>query len=597
MDNQLTPNSLFLVSGGAKGITAQCVIALARQYRCKFILLGRSSISQPEPAWAKACLSESDLRRRAIVELNATTNQRAPSAEEPATGQAHKVAKLTPATIDKIIYDILSKREIEQTLQTIRQEGGQAQYLSVDITDGQALRKELASVTHHTIRVTGIIHGAGVLADKPIERKTGHDFDQVYRVKVSGLQNLLACVPTSQLEYLVLFSSVAGFYGNAGQTDYAMANEILNKMAYRLKRDNPACHVVAINWGPWEGGMVTPTLKRLLAERNIELIPMTVGADFFVDQLVAPHRDMVQVVIGSSLLMPSAGQPMWQGAAGPSPLRIQRHLSLAVNPFLADHKIGGQAVLPAACAASWMVNSCEQLTPGYTFFSFHNFKVLKGIIFDDTLPETFMLEMQPTPPADTQPATIHYQVTIFSQTNQGQPRYHYQGEVVLRSQRPSPPVYEAADFEAHLALDGQSLYHQRVLFHGPTFQGVKQVLNLSEERLTMRCRLAEVPVVEQGQFVVRTFNPFVLDVQLQGMLIWCQHFQGQGCLPSQAASFEQFRPLPFEKTVYVSLEVRSHNSSSLVADILAHDDEGHLYTRTQGLEVTMSPRLQAMFKQ
>jgi acyl transferase domain-containing protein len=68
--------------------------------------------------------------------------------------------------------------------------------------------------------------------------------------------------PVTQLHFLVLFSSIVGFYGNIGQSDYAIANEILNKSAHRIKNQYPNLHVISIDWGPWEAGMVTPELKK-----------------------------------------------------------------------------------------------------------------------------------------------------------------------------------------------------------------------------------------------------------------------------------------------------------------------------------------------
>ena len=81
----------------------------------------------------------------------------------------------------------------------------------------------------------------------------------------------------------MLFSSIVGFYGNVGQSDYAIANEILNKSAYMLKHKYPNCHVVSINWGPWDSGMVTPELKKVFEARNVEVIPTDVGARMLVD--------------------------------------------------------------------------------------------------------------------------------------------------------------------------------------------------------------------------------------------------------------------------------------------------------------------------
>ncbi len=104
----------------------------------------------------------------------------------------------------------------------------------------------------------------------------------------------MRCVTPSQLNYLVLFSSVVGFYGNVGQSDYAIANEILNKSAHLVKRNYPQSHVVAINWGPWDSGMVSPELKQAFAERNIETIPVAVLAQMLVDELAIGNQESIK---------------------------------------------------------------------------------------------------------------------------------------------------------------------------------------------------------------------------------------------------------------------------------------------------------------
>jgi NAD(P)-dependent dehydrogenase (short-subunit alcohol dehydrogenase family) len=185
---------------------------------------------------------------------------------------------------------LAAKREIEQTLDRIAQAGGQAEYLSVDITDSDAVAQHLAAVELRFGKINMLVHGAGNLADKPIEKKTAEDFDLVYAPKVKGLENLLNCINPSQLDCLVLFSSVVGFYGNAGQTDYAIANDILNKTAYVIKQKYPQCHTVAINWGPWDSGMVSPELKRAFAERQIKTIPIAAGTQMLVAELAPDNQ-------------------------------------------------------------------------------------------------------------------------------------------------------------------------------------------------------------------------------------------------------------------------------------------------------------------
>ncbi len=305
----ISREAVFVVSGGARGITAHCVIQLARHYRCKFILLGRSARTTPESQWVDPQSDETSLKRQVSAQLSA-------QGEKPA-----------PARVGAIVRAILAEREITATLDAIAQAGGQAEYVSVDITDGAALREQLASAVQRMGRVTGIIHGAGTLADKLIEKKSADDFDRVYGTKITGLHNLLTCISPAELDYLVLFASVAGFYGNIGQADYAIANEIFNKTAYLIRRAYPACRVISINWGPWDGGMVTPTLKKYFTEHNIALISPDDGAHMLIRELEQVNDNAPQVIIGNPIKMSS----------GPTdaPLRthrIRRALTLEATP-------------------------------------------------------------------------------------------------------------------------------------------------------------------------------------------------------------------------------------------------------------------------
>src|SRR5690606_26181093 len=122
------------------------------------------------------------------------------------------------------------------------------------VTDPDALRAALAT---YRDRITGLVHGAGVLADQLIVDKRPEDIDRVLGTKLTGLANLLATLDTDRLRHVVLFSSVAGFFGNRGQSDYAMANEALNRIASRLRGARPEARITSINWGAWAGGMVT----------------------------------------------------------------------------------------------------------------------------------------------------------------------------------------------------------------------------------------------------------------------------------------------------------------------------------------------------
>ncbi|MGH7999282.1 MAG: SDR family NAD(P)-dependent oxidoreductase, partial [Brasilonema sp.] len=454
---KIRPTSVFLVSGGAKGITAKCIIKLAQHSPCKFILIGRSELIDKEPDWAKDCFDEPVLKKRIMEYLLS-------QGEKP-----------IPMNVQKLYNKVISHREIKQTLETIQQVGGHAEYLSVDVTNTDDLKQKLAAVIERTGPINGIIHGAGNLADKLIEKKTEQDFEKVYTAKVKGLENLLTCIKPSQLEYLVLFSSVTGFYGNIGQTDYAIANEILNKSAHLVKQRYPECHVVAINWGGWDSGMMTPQLKKEFARRGIDILPVEVGTQMLVNELHPANQRTAQVVIGSPLVPPPAPlNPKLQT------YRIRRQLSLEANPFLLDHVIAGKPVLPATCAVSWIVDSCAELYPGYRFFSCTDFKVLKGITFNENQASEYILDLQEIAKTDAQ--EIIFQAKIWRINPENKINYHFSiAQVLLVRELAIPPTYELLNIAEDniITMTGNDFYQTEKssivpLFHGASFQELRR---------------------------------------------------------------------------------------------------------------------------
>jgi NAD(P)-dependent dehydrogenase (short-subunit alcohol dehydrogenase family) len=389
-------HSVFVASGGARGITSECVIRLAQNYPCRWILLGRSPLISPEPDWAIHCHREAELKKRIMRSL------------------LEEGKKPTPADVQKMYKAITASREIRHTLETLNQSGSVAEYLNTDVTDLENLQTQLAAITERLGPVTGILHGAGNLADKLIEKKTQEDFETVYAAKVTGLANLLSCIPLQQLNYLVLFSSVAGFYGNAGQTDYAIANEILNKSAHLVKQKYPDCHVVAINWGPWESGMVTPELKKFFTQRQIEIIPIEVGAQLLIEELLPAHLETAQVVMGSPLFL-IAREPT-------GPMRHYR-----IRKSIAQEK-----VISTLDAPTWISRSCEHLHPGYCLAHLENFQVLQDVNLSQSTPKEILLDLQEI--TRNNPNELVFEGRIWSRHNENNIQFYYSAQVALKRQ-------------------------------------------------------------------------------------------------------------------------------------------------------------------
>ena len=131
--------------------------------------------------------------------------------------------KPTPRLHKSTVRSIVGSREVNASLSLIDANGGKAIYVPCDVMDKGKVRQVIQNVkSQYGVQISGIIHASGVLRDKAIENKTVDDFKLVYGTKVQGLLNIFDNIDMRNLRHLVMFSSLAGFHGNTGQSDYAM---------------------------------------------------------------------------------------------------------------------------------------------------------------------------------------------------------------------------------------------------------------------------------------------------------------------------------------------------------------------------------------
>jgi NAD(P)-dependent dehydrogenase (short-subunit alcohol dehydrogenase family) len=506
--NSISQDSVFLVSGGAKGVTAHCVIRLAKEFKAKFILLGRSSFDSNEAEWAAGINDEAELKKAAMQALIA-------SGDKP-----------TPVKVTQFVRPVLANREIAETLDAIKAAGGQAQYVSADVTNSESVLAAVKPCISQFGEITGLIHGAGVLADKFIEQKTLDDFNAVYRTKMDGFMSMLACVDQDKVEHVVMFSSAAGFYGNPGQSDYSIANDILNKTAYRFKALHPKAQVLSFNWGPWDGGMVTPELKRMFAQRGVYIIPLDAGAELMMKELSASDNRSPQILVGNDMGGEDEAQE-GQAVKKPEACRLVKTVSATGNAFLADHVIGGNQVLPTVTAIAWMAAAGEAQFAGYHYQGIENYKLFKGIVFDGTEPAQVFIDLKPM---KSEANRLKLETKVSSLNAAGKSVFHYGGELVLVRKPQTIKKFDSAlpQLTNKQTAAAKALYNNGTLFHGKTLQGINEVISCDEKGLLLACKVPVSAKEKQGTVPVERHNIFANDLVYQAMLVWVREQLGMG---------------------------------------------------------------------
>ncbi len=275
----LGPGSVVLITGGARGITAEIAGRLAMRFGCALELVGRTPLSTEATVDPEIAAAQDGVALRRLL---------------AARGVAEK-----PSEIERIAGRMLAEREIRDTLARLARAGSAVRYHAVDVRNARAFGRVIDDVYERHGRLDGVIHGAGVIEDKLLVDKTTESFDRVFDTKVKGALTLARKLQ-SGVSFVVFCSSVSSAFGNRGQTDYAAANDILDKLAHQLNQRLEG-RVVSVNWGPWDSrGMVSPQLRREYDRRGIGLIPLAAGPDCLLSELGAGNRRHAQVILMSA---------------------------------------------------------------------------------------------------------------------------------------------------------------------------------------------------------------------------------------------------------------------------------------------------------
>jgi NAD(P)-dependent dehydrogenase (short-subunit alcohol dehydrogenase family) len=576
---------VVVVSGGARGVTAAVALELATGAQPNLILLGRSPAPEPEPLWLKELTDEAAVKR-AILNHEFNGNP-------------------TPVQLESAFRRHMANREIASTLAAIRETGSEAHYHSVDVRAADAVRRAIDTVraTHGPVRA--VVHGAGVLEDRLIVDKKPEQFERVFDTKVKGLENLLAATTQDPLRLLVLFSSVTARMGNRGQADYAMANEALNKIAQQCAVLRPHCRVKAVNWGPWEGGMVSAGLGQEFRRRGVELISIASGARHLVAEMCRAEDPAVEVVVGAALSgagvreVPPVGASVSEfskaAAAADLSLAFKRDLDIGNHPVLRSHMIGGKAVVPLALMTEWFAHGALHGNPGLLLQGLDDIRVLNGIKLDRGKKHIRLMAGK----ARRKQGAYEVPLELRDGIHGNLKVIHSRARAILVDELPPAPPYRIPAKLTRRSYDRTIAdVYDRILFHGPDMRGLREITHLCADGMVADVAPAPAPSVWVKEPLRNRWlsDPLALDAAFQMATIWCFEEKGAVSLPSYCAAYRQYRSRFPAEGVTAVLEITAAGDHKMQGTITFLDADGTVVAQMSGCEAVMDPALQKAFR-
>jgi NAD(P)-dependent dehydrogenase (short-subunit alcohol dehydrogenase family) len=537
VDSGLIPaNPVVLITGGAGDIVGQIVADLAKTCGGTYYL--------------GDLLAPRDQDQQDIAALQADREGFKASLIERLKARGERV---TPVLIDRSLREVERRAAMMETVRSIGQGQATAIPVAFDVTDAAAVSRVVSQIIEKHGRLDWILHAAGLEHSQGIARKSAASFDLIFGVKAEGLHALLQATRQIPSTRLVLFGSVAGRFGNAGQTDYAAANDLLAKFAQSAARLRPGLSAVTLDFSGWEGrGMATRgSVPEQLARAGITLIPIAEGSSLVRRALASSRSGELVVARSLGVLFdglraqgadleilrrrqaqhpdryPLLGKVLdWTLLDG---LRLEVMFDPAHDPYLNDHRIDGVVVLPGVMAVETFAEAARLLQPDMEVIS------VEDLAFEAPLK---LYRDEPRQAYVRLIRTLHGQECVWLASmettrslvgGKQQTTRHFRARIRMDHQA-SLVKGELPNGNGNSKVLGRQAIYQ-AYFHGPSFQVLEKVTTSEDGQLAgwMDLSRQKPPLANTGALIAR---PMLTELAFQAAGIAEMHSHARLGLPA-----------------------------------------------------------------
>jgi len=460
----LARGSVWLVTGGARGVTAACARALGAKHGLNLVLVGSTRPLAVEQAWLT--LDEAGLKAL--------------------KSETMLDAKARGSDPRRAWRDVEKSIEIASGLAKFRGAGVVARYEACDLADRAAVEQLVRRVEREIGPIRGIVHGAGWESACKFEKKTAEGLEATLGPKCVGLEHVVAAVDPSHLESVVAFGSTSGRLGGLGQADYSLANDMLAKIIGRLRSGRAALRATVFHWHAWdEVGMASrPESRFVLEQFGMKFMPLAEGVDRFMTEIEAglPEAEVLvtepvfcldarSTAVGHAHAAAASAKV---GSCGSLVAAVDRsgettNVSVVLDPtadrFLTEHLQYKRPLLPAVMGAELLAQAtiaagvCERVE------EIRDFVVERPIGFPTDQPRQVRVEIEPAAPGQVS-ARGWTAVRGSDGREADMPRVHVAATVLVGA---AEPIAETLD-EMPFPFNPMIYQDDDPLWHGPGFR-------------------------------------------------------------------------------------------------------------------------------
>ncbi|MDD2767128.1 MAG: SDR family NAD(P)-dependent oxidoreductase [Methylococcus sp.] len=545
-----SPQDVVLVTGGGKGITAECALAFARETGVKLALIGRSATPQP--------------------------------------GEISELA---------------------ETLLRFKEAGVHYRYYAADVADRAAMEKAMATIRDELGPVTGIIHGAGTNTPRPVAEVSAEQARLEIAPKLQGAENLLALAERHPPKLFAALTSIIGVTGMNNNAWYAYSNEAVARLLDGFAETHPETAVVCHAFSVWnEVGMgVKLGSVRHLGQMGIDAIPIAQGVRQFLRWMrtAPPLREVIVAASADGLatwVRPPGEEPAIPAGRFEGELQrfepgieliTQVSLDTRLDLYLTDHDYRGSLLLPTVMGLEAMAQAALRVAggAGKEVARIEDIRLERPVVVSRERPQRIEIRALVLERVSAS-APLVVETSIHAEQTGMEPA-HFSARFILGTRPEAVPGEMAMPRSQLLPIVPRIDLYGSVLFQGPLFQRIGGVESLDENRVVFVTEAkAETPSSPEG-FADEVCGPLVLgdpyyrDTLLQaGQLTLIPDV----CLPVRIGRIDLFHANSPGGRYRARAEVTQRNGRRVLADVIVYDEQDRVVERIEAYEVQMLER-------
>ncbi|MGB5192934.1 MAG: SDR family NAD(P)-dependent oxidoreductase [Polyangiales bacterium] len=581
----LGKETVFVITGAAGSIVSAIIADLARASGGTFHLLDLTPEPDPEEADLQQFRTDRDGLQRELFERLKQRGEKA-----------------TPVAVQKMLAGFERKDAALRAIEAIRAAGGQAHYHSVDLLDKDAVASAVQAIGSTSGRIDVLVHAAGLEISHFLPDKKPQEFNLVFDVKANGWYHLLSAIGDMPLGAAVVFSSIAGRFGNAGQTDYSAANELLAKSVSSFRNSRPGTRGIAVDWTAWADiGMASRgSIPKMMELAGIDMLKPADGIPVVRNELEAGSSG--EAVVGGALgvllqewdesggLDPNALESVREGPLDSRAVSMGVHEGLQIEttldpreqPFLYDHKIGGTPVLPGVMGIEGFAEITKSLFPEWHISAVERVEFLAPFKFYRDEPRTLTwTALFSTDNGDV--IADCALVGVRTIMGRDEVKTHFTASVRLARSAASEEHVDAPPSTDGPTVGDADIY--QVYFHGPAYRVLDTAWR--HDGLIVGRMNAELPDDHRPSDVPLLTEPRLIELCFQTAGVWQIGTTGRMSLPQHIDSVKVVRNAAEAEGRLHAVVTPKDGGTSF--DAYVADEAGNLYVVMNGYRTAELP--------